>query len=160
MIIFSYAYLPSVYLLWWDVWLFSYCWVLRVLCVYKSFFRYVFCRYFLVWVVYGWSFHSEQCHAEQKFLILIKINLPFFSFTDFTSDVVFFFLNESCNVYFRFSLFFFFVFFFFFFATQAVCGNSWARDWTYAAQQQPEPQQWELRSLNPLGHQRTPWCCT
>ena len=67
-----------------------------------------------------------------------------------------FFLNESCNAYFRFALVFFCLFVFFFFATQVVCGNSWARDWTYAAQQQPEPQQWERRSLNPLGHQRTP----
>ena len=43
----------------------------------------------------------------------------------------FFFLNESCNVYFRFSLalfFCFFLFFFSFFATQAVYGNSWSRD--------------------------------
>ena len=39
-----------------------------------------------------------------------------------------FFFNESCNIYFRFSLGGFFVFFFFFFATQALCGNSWARD--------------------------------
>ena len=63
---------------------------------------------------------------------------------------------EHCNVYFRFSLGFCFLFFvFFFFAMQAVCGNSWARDWTYSAQQQPEPQWWEHRSLNPLGHQRT-----
>jgi len=54
------------------------------------------------------------------------------------------------------SLFFFFCIFFFFFATQAECGNSWAWDWTYTAQQQPEPQRWECRSLNPLGHQRTP----
>ena len=48
------------------------------------------------------------------------------------------------------------LFVFFFFATQAVSENSWARDWTYAAQQQPEPQQWECRSLNPLGRQRAP----
>ena len=53
--------------------------------------------------------------------------------------------NESCNIYFRFFLvlFCFFLYFFFFFATQEVCGNSYARDWTYAAQQQLEPQQWE-----------------
>ena len=50
--------------------------------------------------------------------------------------------NERCNIYFR-SYFFFLVFFFLFATTQAVCGNSWARDWTYAAQQQPEPQKWE-----------------
>lgn len=46
--------------------------------------------------------------------------------------------------------------FFFFFATQAVCGNSWASDLTYDTEQQPEPQWRERRSLNPLGHQRTP----
>ena len=77
-----------------------------------------------------------------------------------TSTIKFFclfVLNESCNVYFRFSLGFLggFCIFFFFFATQAVCGNSWARDWTYATKQQPEPQWWEHRSLNPLGRQRT-----
>ena len=42
---------------------------------------------------------------------------------------IFFFLNESCNIYFRSSLVFCGIFFFFFFfATQATCGNSGARD--------------------------------
>ena len=57
--IFSYAYLPSVYFLWWDVcwgiWaifqlgsLFSYCWVLKVLCIFWiTVFRCVYCKYFL-----------------------------------------------------------------------------------------------------------------
>ena len=66
---------------------------------------------------------------------------------------IFIFLNESCNVYFWFSLGFLFVCLF---ATQAVPGNSRARDWTYAAQQQPEPYRGESWSLNPLGHPRTP----
>ena len=35
-------------------------------------------------------------------------------------------------------------------------GHSWSGDRTYAAQQQPEPQRRECRSLNLLGHQRTP----
>ena len=51
---------------------------------------------------------------------------------------------------------FFFSYFFSFFATQAVCGNFGARDQTCATQQWPEPRQWEPRTLNWLGHQRTP----
>ena len=46
-------------------------------------------------------------------------------------------------------LFGFFFFFFFFFATQAVCGNFWARHWTYATQQQSEPQRWETQKSLP-----------
>ena len=42
------------------------------------------------------------------------------------------------------------------FATQAACGSSWARDQTCATEQWPEPQPRGCRSLNPLGHQRTP----
>ena len=75
--------------------------------------------------------------------------------------IYFFFFNESCNLYFRFSHFFLcFLFcfvFLYFFASQAVCENSRARDRTSATQQQPEPQWWECRSLNPLGHQIIPW---
>ena len=61
------------------------------------------------------------------------------SFKSFCYDmyILFFLFNESCNVYFR---FWFFVCLFVclvhlfvsFFATRSVCGNSWARDWTYA----------------------------
>ena len=57
----------------------------------------------------------------------------------------YFFLNESCNIYFRFSLgcvcVCVCVCVCFFFATQAICGNPWTSDRTEAAQQQPEPKQ-------------------
>ena len=63
--IFSFVYLPSIYLLWQRFisvvsfklgCLFSYCSVLRVLCIFWSFIKYVFCKYFLP--VCGLSFHS------------------------------------------------------------------------------------------------------
>ena len=72
-------------------------------------------------------------------------------------------LFKTCRLFFNATFisgslgcFVFFFSLFFFSATQAICGNSWARGGTYTAQQQPEWKRWERRSLNPLGHQRTP----
>lgn len=64
--IFSWVYWPYIYLLWWGIkifllifklgYLFSYCWVLRVICIFwvKFFIKHLFYKYFLLF--YGLSF--------------------------------------------------------------------------------------------------------
>ena len=93
--------------------------------------------------IFFFDYDASRCESD---FILLEVHWTswvwkalFFNVNLGSLRLFFFFFFWELQCLFQVLSWGFFIYFFFFFATQAICGNSWAGDWTFATQQQAEP---------------------